>query len=148
MAVLVCFEIALCSCRHSNINESDVKIIGGRVELARNWMVSLALDGNSHICAGTLIDKQFILTAAHCFQDPDRGKLWVASIGAWRFDVTGKPFAPIEQIPVKLIYTHELYDPNTNQNDIALVLLEQASAQAVVPLADGEDKEAQFRVMG
>ncbi|KAF4111792.1 granzyme K-like [Onychostoma macrolepis] len=49
---------------------SEVSIIGGKdVKKLQPWMVSIQKDQN-HECGGILIQAQWVLTAAHCRQEP------------------------------------------------------------------------------
>ncbi|XDV14626.1 hypothetical protein PO909_014848 [Leuciscus waleckii] len=49
---------------------SEVSIIGGKdVKKLKPWMVSIQKD-QIHVCGGILIQNQWVLTAAHCEQNP------------------------------------------------------------------------------
>ena len=49
--------------------ESNYKIVGGREAIPYSWpwMVSLRVNG-THQCGGAIIDDQWVITAAHCFE--------------------------------------------------------------------------------
>ncbi|XP_037063436.1 transmembrane protease serine 13 isoform X3 [Peromyscus leucopus] len=55
-------------CSHCGLRAMTGKIVGGAQtsETKWPWQVSLHF-GSTHICGGTLIDAQWVLTAAHCF---------------------------------------------------------------------------------
>ena len=52
------------------------KILGGRNAKAPAWMVSILRNGDIH-CGGTLIHKDWVLTAAHCVDIFDKSELTV-----------------------------------------------------------------------
>ncbi|XP_041092608.1 serine protease 33-like [Polyodon spathula] len=58
------------------------RIVGGSdaQEGAWPWQVSLRLNG-FHICGGSLIDQNWVLSAAHCFQGSSNVKLYTVRLG-------------------------------------------------------------------
>jgi len=67
-------------------------------------------------CGGTLIEKDWVLTAAHCVQDADSVEVLLGGQ-----DVSGQEK---EYIPAKRIVVHQGFDKTILQNDIALLQLE------------------------
>jgi trypsin len=94
------------------------KIIGG--EDVRNdtwgWAVSIRLQ-NTHICGGSLISSQLILTAAHCL-------ISIQTLSSLSVTAGSKYLSKINQRrSVSEIAIHRNYDSKTLANDIAVIRL-------------------------
>ncbi len=102
------------------------------VEAQRNswpWMSSLRLKGSgTHFCGSAIIDRWWILTAAHCLLEPDSDILIpVAAVKVVVGDHVTTAHDPSEReyFP-KQFLLHEDFNRTTMDNDIALIKLTQA----------------------
>ncbi|XP_072547016.1 transmembrane protease serine 13a [Salminus brasiliensis] len=98
------------------------RIIGGSVaQLGRwPWQVSLHFNG-AHICGGSLISQDFVVTAAHCF--PDSNPLYM-DVRRWRVYTGVVSQNKLRDLYyVKNILLHDQYNKDTNDYDIALLKL-------------------------
>ncbi|XP_027378434.1 serine protease 44-like [Bos indicus x Bos taurus] len=93
-----------------------MRIIGGMPAPDRKWpwQVSLQIN-NEHVCGGSLIAPQWVLTAAHCIFGFEEYTVRMGS--TLLLPESGMV------IPVRDIVCHSFYDVRTLINDIALVLL-------------------------
>lgn len=111
------------------------RIVGGRVAApgAWPWQAAVLFDGDSSVgCGGSLIAPEWILSAAHCFtlDEADQTRATVSTdrvrilLGAQNLAVS----EPSQQeLEVAEIIVHEGYDPETSNDDIALVKLGRAA---------------------
>jgi trypsin len=100
---------------------SDTKIIGGTESGDRPFMAGLVERGSDYaFCGGTFISPDVVLTAAHCVVDGWRG---MRVAGGHHLN-TGLTTAKTAAV-TKVVY-HDDYDSFTNDNDIALVFLDDA----------------------
>ncbi|XP_028326187.1 anionic trypsin-1-like isoform X2 [Gouania willdenowi] len=96
---------------------ADDKIVGGW-ECARHaqpWQVSINI--GYHYCGGSLINQQWILSAAHCWQNPYAQIAVVGDHHIWMNEGTE------QYMSVEKIYWHHLYDYKTLDYDIMLMKL-------------------------
>ncbi|XP_067221721.1 transmembrane protease serine 13a isoform X1 [Chanodichthys erythropterus] len=106
-------------CTDCGKQQSASRIIGGTASQLGQWpwQVSLHFNGG-HVCGGSLISPDFVVSAAHCFQSS------MANSGNWRVY-----FGTISQntlkIPyyVKKIMVNEKYSSVSNDFDVALLKL-------------------------
>ncbi|KAF3699726.1 Prostasin [Channa argus] len=98
----------------------NTKIVGGQVASSGSWpwQVSLQTSG-SHFCGGSLINDQWVLTAAHCFQSIS-AKTVTAYLGLQT--QSGRNPNSVSRSLIKAII-HPNYNPTTNNNDMCLLQL-------------------------
>uniref|UniRef100_A0A8C4S2L8 Suppressor of tumorigenicity 14 protein homolog n=2 Tax=Erpetoichthys calabaricus TaxID=27687 RepID=A0A8C4S2L8_ERPCA len=90
------------------------------------WQVSLHFHQRGHICGASLISHNWLISAAHCFQDTalnrySRSSLWTAIIGTRSQQLTDSK--PVMR-KLNHIIAHERYNDVSLDYDIALLKLD------------------------
>lgn len=108
-------------------------VVGGSQEDPANvpWQV-LFIAGDTKLCGGSLVSPSWVLTAGHCVWavDPTTIRLWTGAANLYDVDETAA-MTPIAAI------VHPQYDPETYDNDLALLQLPSpvAPGAASTPVA-------------
>lgn len=89
-------------------NDTDIKL--------HPWQISLQIK-KKHLCGGSLITKQWVVTAAHCIDDPNEWPDFTVVAGTTKWDVSG------QRLGIKSVIVHEQWDNVSLSNDIALLEL-------------------------
>uniref|UniRef100_A0A8C5M1D4 Complement factor I n=1 Tax=Leptobrachium leishanense TaxID=445787 RepID=A0A8C5M1D4_9ANUR len=94
------------------------RIIGGTKAVKNQfpWQVAIK-DGSALNCGGIYIGGCWVLTAAHCVRknEPQRYRIILELLDRLSYD------KDIDSFPVKSVKVHEFYNPDTYENDIALL---------------------------
>ncbi|KAG7216912.1 hypothetical protein INR49_001566 [Caranx melampygus] len=110
---------------------TDDRIVGGYTCEAHSkpWQVSLNM--GYHFCGGSLINNQWIISAAHCWQNPYAQIAILGEHHIWMYEGTE------QYMSVDAIYWHQSYDYQTMDFDIMLMKLAQPVTvnQYVKPVA-------------
>ncbi|XP_063797834.1 transmembrane protease serine 5-like [Pseudophryne corroboree] len=116
-------RIVALKCSECGSRSKSSRIIGGSdVTLGRwPWQVSLYLN-NKHVCGGSIVAHQWIITAAHCVHNYRSPQLssWSVLSGI----VSHSPVRLKTSAVEKIIY-HQKYDDRSHDYDIALMKLEK-----------------------
>ncbi|XP_053114500.1 plasma kallikrein-like isoform X2 [Hemicordylus capensis] len=124
----------------------DTKVVGGTNSSVDEWpwQVSLhvKLSTQRHLCGGSIISDQWILTAAHCIEDLPLPQVWRVYSGILKQSEIreGTPFFSVQEIIV-----HPNYDFSERGYDIALMKLDRpmnfSDSQQPICLPSNEEKD-------
>ncbi|XP_030294085.1 enteropeptidase [Sparus aurata] len=104
--------------------QGDGRVVGGydAAKGAWPWTVSLQLR-RKHVCGGSMIGRDWVLTAAHCIYGKNVLSWW--SVVAGLHSQTDENSADVQTRQVDRIIINKHYNRLTKQADIALMHLEQ-----------------------
>jgi hypothetical protein len=111
----ICNRKGLCGCSRQPV--ITTRIIGGEPALQDTWSWTISLrDGNNHFCGGSILNEQYIITAAHCLVKINGLSSITVCAGRNRLSDTCRQRREIQNI-----IKHPSYDNKTYENDIALI---------------------------
>ncbi|XP_026989276.1 transmembrane protease serine 6 [Tachysurus fulvidraco] len=120
-----------CDC---GLRQFSTRVVGGvnATEGEWPWQASLQISGQ-HICGGVLISPQWVVSAAHCFND-DRlysPSVWTVYVGKLRLRTSTQTE---EALRVTHIHLHQYYDDEIHDYDLALLRLERPISAGTLAL--------------
>ncbi|CAL8133623.1 unnamed protein product [Orchesella dallaii] len=108
----------------------DLKIVGGvnATDAEFPYLVSLQMNpefGNRyHYCSGSIFNASHIISAANCVEGRSVSEIQVVA-GALTLQTTGADDPFIQRRDVVLVNIHSQFDPETLQNNVALLSLNE-----------------------
>ncbi|KAJ8256526.1 hypothetical protein COCON_G00186780 [Conger conger] len=115
------------ACVDCGNQQSTARIIGGMAAQGGDWPWQASLHYlGAHVCGGSLVAPDFVVTAAHCFPrsspSGSDASIWKVYLGNFTQDNLPTPYY------VESIILNENYDSKTNDQDIALLKLTEPVA--------------------
>lgn len=115
-----CNTLARCGCSQNEV-DINLRIFGGETVANHSWgwAASLRVENEMHFCGGTILSSEYILTAAHCVDDPELMDFgFKVAVGTDTLsDQNG------QRLFVSDIFVHPHWTSRTNENDIAILKL-------------------------
>lgn len=103
----------------ANYTIDDDRIVGGKTAVAGDWPWQISMWRNGrHICGGSLINEEWVITAAHCVTGSSDVNVYTIQLG--RHDQLLQESWSLSRSVEKIIY-HESYDATLIRNDIAVM---------------------------
>ncbi|WP_184728882.1 S1 family peptidase [Saccharopolyspora phatthalungensis] len=128
-AASLALSMAMLPATANAVDDPGTLILGGHDATERyDWMASLQRGGN-HSCGASLIDKKWVLTAAHCVQNTAPADLGLR-IGSPNHTTGGT------EVGVSKIVVHPDYATKNPNGDLALLKLDRAVSQKPVKIAN------------
>ncbi|XP_062382682.1 transmembrane protease serine 9-like [Sardina pilchardus] len=106
-------------CGQAPLNTRNTRIVGGENAPVGAWPWQVSLHRGRHFCGGSLINSNWVLSAAHCFSSTSTSGL-VVFLG--RQTQEGSNANEVSRSAAQVI-RHPDYNSGTNDNDIALLRL-------------------------
>ncbi|XP_043415238.1 plasma kallikrein isoform X2 [Prionailurus bengalensis] len=121
------YSLRLCISGDSSVcsAKTDTRVVGGTNSSWGEWpwQVSLQvkLTARSHLCGGSIIGHQWVLTTAHCFDGLPLQDVWRVYSGIFNLSeiTTETPFSRIKEMII-----HPNYKMSDSGDDLALIRLE------------------------
>lgn len=116
--------VLMSACEKSN-DVSDTEVIGGRPADDHRFMAGLLFNGSeTTACGGAFVTPRVVVTAAHCISD---GETIQVRPGSGEGDAL--------ELDVLATIVHPQFNSATMQNDVAILLVESAPANAnIIPI--------------
>ncbi|XP_016102034.1 testisin [Sinocyclocheilus grahami] len=104
----------------------NTRVVGGTDAPAGNWPWQVSVHYKStHICGGTLIHSQWVMTAAHCIISTNLST-WTLYLGRHtQNNLASNPNANEVRVGIQSIIVHPKYNNTLYNNDISLMKLSQ-----------------------
>jgi len=111
----------------SDRRRMDTRIVNGEEADPHEfpWIASLMGKDGWWYCGSTIINEEWILTAAHCVEDEEASKVFVRVGDHDNADDSDTKFDKKQTLEVKKIIIHAGYDTDSGNNDVALLKLKK-----------------------
>ncbi|PIK49520.1 putative atrial natriuretic peptide-converting enzyme-like [Apostichopus japonicus] len=122
-----CFPEAHEGCGTRVLQQQMGRIVGGETapKGAWPWQAQLFVSGSYFTCGGTLVGPRHVISAAHCFQGRIYGDASNWNVHFGKHDLTLSVGTGESSSSVERLIIHENYDSQTQDNDIAMMILSE-----------------------